>query len=60
MRAVAEFVRNDDLLITERAFLASAKYLLEALSGPRGSFLVGEADDATQWTSDSRRLFRHM
>lgn len=46
-----EFVRNGDLLITERAFLASAKFLLEALSGPRGSFLVGDADDVTGWTA---------
>lgn len=34
------FVRNEDLLITERAFLASAKFLLDNLSGPRGSYLV--------------------
>jgi succinate dehydrogenase/fumarate reductase flavoprotein subunit len=51
-----EFVRNGDLLITERAFLASAKFLLEALSGPRGSFLVGDADDVKGWTAcDAQR-----
>lgn len=38
------FVKNEDLLITERACLASARLLLEALSGPRGSFLVGDID----------------
>ena len=37
------FVKNEDLLITERAFLASAQFLLDALSGPRGSFLIGDA-----------------
>jgi hypothetical protein len=38
------FVKNEDLLISERACLASAKFLLGALSGARGSFLVGRRD----------------
>ncbi len=41
---ILAFVKNADLLITERAFLASARFLLSALSGPRGSFLIGDAD----------------
>jgi succinate dehydrogenase/fumarate reductase flavoprotein subunit len=38
------FVKNADLLITERACLASARVILDVLNGPRGSFLVGRAD----------------
>jgi succinate dehydrogenase/fumarate reductase flavoprotein subunit len=38
------FVKNEDLLISERVCLASAKFLLGALSGARGSFLVGRRD----------------
>ncbi len=38
------FVKNEDLLISERACLASAKFLLGVLSGARGSFLVGRRD----------------
>ncbi len=49
------FVKNEDLLITERACLASAKFLLEALSGPRGSFLVGDADIIGNMTAHGRR-----
>jgi succinate dehydrogenase/fumarate reductase flavoprotein subunit len=54
-RALAEFVRNGDLLVTEGAFLASAKLLLESLSGPRGSFLVGDTADVAGWVRSGGR-----
>lgn len=38
------FLRNEDLLITEQAFLESAKALLKKLKGGRGSWLVGEVE----------------
>ena len=43
---LAAFVKNEDLLITRAGLPRVGEVLLEALSGPRGSFLVGEADDA--------------
>ena len=55
MEILLAFVKNEDLLITERACLASAKFLLEALSGPRGSFLVGRADTIEEITTHRRR-----
>jgi hypothetical protein len=39
------FLKNEDLLITERAFLESAQKLLKTLRGFRGSFIVGRIDE---------------
>lgn len=39
------FLKNEDLLITERAFLESAHVLLATLRGSRGSFIVGRIDE---------------
>lgn len=38
-------LKNEDLLITERAFLHSAKTLLAALQGGRGGYLLGTAQE---------------
>ncbi|MCP4757530.1 MAG: FAD-binding protein [Proteobacteria bacterium] len=39
------FLKNEDLLLTERAFLESARRTLQVLKGGRGSYLIGELQD---------------
>ncbi len=47
------FLQNEDLLITERAFLESARKLHQTLKGGRGSYLVG---DVTKISSQSEEV----
>jgi len=42
---IPAFLKNEDLLLTERAFLKSTLELLKTLEGSRGSFIVGQIDD---------------
>ncbi|MBN1573049.1 MAG: FAD-binding protein [Deltaproteobacteria bacterium] len=42
---IPAFLKNEDLLLTERGFLESALELLKGLKGSRGSFLVGRLDE---------------
>lgn len=42
---ISFFLKNEDLLITERAFLESASCLLKRIKGGRGSFLIGAIAD---------------
>jgi len=42
---VSFFLKNEDFLITEQAFLESASCLLKRIKGGRGSFLIGAIAD---------------
>ena len=46
------FLKNEDLLITERAFLESAKSLLSGLNGGRGPFLTGNQEELYNETEE--------
>ncbi len=54
---LAPYLKNLDLLITERAFLESAKFLQQSLKTGRGSFLTGDLEDYFVRASDSKMMF---
>lgn len=42
---LADYLRNEDLLFTERACLESTRFLLQSLNAGRGSYLIADMQD---------------